>query len=256
MFKEVSKSVTIRLREVRRLLAHIRLLEEAARDDGDKVSAENAATLRGLLFVQLYGTFEYAVEQSVQLLLQHLSKAGIPYPHFEHLLGAITLDPEFESAATVRHDRKWVNRRALLEKQRSSDICQINDTMFADMLQSIWFRTINDLFEWLCITSPPVPEARIRGYIDDVTKRRHDIAHGRLSPGEVGRSLTSTDVKKRVDAISDEINHIFSSFENFVGAKAFIAISHRSSHLPKPPSTRRREGSGDSRHRKKKIKRK
>jgi len=103
----------------------------------DPAVADIVGILRGLFFVDLYGAFEYAVEQSVQTFLQHLSAAGIPYREFEQLLFAITLHQEFESAATVAHRKKWSQRRSLLTKQISGDTCQVNDLMFHYYLQSI-----------------------------------------------------------------------------------------------------------------------
>lgn len=212
-------------------MAHIRQLEGVAASTRDADLAENAAILKGLLFVQLYGALEYTVEKSVQLLLQVVSDAGVPYSEFEHLLCAITLDAEFESAGTVRHDRKWAKRRDLLEKQRSSQPCAINDTIFSEMLQTVRSATIASIFAWLCVPHDPVPDPRIRGYIDEVTARRIEVAHGRSSARTVGSSVTSADIEKRVGAITSEINHIISVFEEFVVTKSFIAPTHRPKYL-------------------------
>jgi hypothetical protein len=234
MFTQVSRNATARLLEVRRLLAHIRTLEDALALTHDPEVAESVAILRGLLYVQLYGALEYTVEKGVQLLLQIVSSAGIPYPEFEHLLCAVTLDAEFESAATVKHDKKWVRRRDLLERQRSPTQCTINDTIFSEMLQSVKSTTIRDIFEWLCMPQQPVPDPRISGYIDEVTGRRHEVAHGRSTARDVGGNLTSTDLEIRINAITDEINHVVASFEDFVQTKAFIAVQHRPKYLSSP----------------------
>ncbi len=230
MFSEISKNVTTRLFEVRRLLAHIQALEGIL--PSDPAVADIVGILRGLFFVDLYGAFEYAVEQSVQTFLQHLSAAGIPYREFEQLLFAITLHQEFESAATVAHRKKWSQRRSLLTKQISGDTCQVNDLMFHYYLQSISYSTIRDIFEWLCIPKSAVPDTRIIGYIDEISGARMEIAHGRKSAQDVGRRWSSSDLEKRLEAIGEESNYIIASFDEFVIQKGFVAAAHRVKYLP------------------------
>jgi hypothetical protein len=184
---EISKSTDPRLAEVQKLLAQIKRLEVLAATENDTVSGDMAAILRGLFFVHLYGTLEYAVSLSVQVLLQEITKLAISYAHFEHLIFAIALDAEFKSIVDAGWDSKLLKRRLLLQKQMSGTSCSLNDTVFHDQLRNIWFVTLDTIFEYLCIPADPVPEARMRGYVNEIVTHRNEIAHGRSSAATVGR---------------------------------------------------------------------
>jgi hypothetical protein len=119
----------------------------------------------------------------------------------------------------------------LLERQISSDICALNDTVFHDQLQNIWYETLADLFEYLCIPSEPVPEGRMRGYIDEIIEYRNAVAHGRQSAAEVGRIKTIEDIEKRLDAMTQVTNHIISCFDDLLTSRRFVASSHRATYL-------------------------
>lgn len=93
--RQVSASVDARFAEVHKLLTHIKNLESAAIQDKDSVSAEFATILRGIIFVQLYGAFEYAISLSLQVLLQEITRVAVPYCEFEHLFHSIALDAQF-----------------------------------------------------------------------------------------------------------------------------------------------------------------
>lgn len=225
---DVSKSTDSRLAEVRKLLEHIKRLESAAARDHDAVSGETAAILRGMFFVHLYGALEYAVSLSVQVLLQEITRLAISFSHFEHLVFAVALDPEFKSIVDTGWDSKLEKRRLLLQKQLSMDSCALNDTVFHDQLQNVWTRTLDQVFENLCITADSVPEIRMRGYVDELVTHRNEIAHGRSSASVVGRLKSSGDLEERIKAVSQIIDHVIINFDDYLTNREFVAASHRS----------------------------
>ena len=226
---QVSANVDARFSEIHKFLTHIKNLESSAILDKDSVSGEIATILRGLFFVQLYGAFEYAVSLTVKVLLQEISRVAVPYCGFEHLFHTVALDAQFRSISDT--GSKWPKRKLLLEKQSSNDICALNDTVFQDQLQNIWYDTLTDLFEYLCIPSKPVPEERMRGYIDEIVGYRNAVAHGDQSTLEVGRLKTIEDIEKRLDAMTRVTNHIITCFDDLLINRKFIASSHRPSYL-------------------------
>jgi hypothetical protein len=226
---QVSASVDARFAEIRRLFAHIKNLEISSARDSDSASGEIATILRGLFFVQLYGAFEYAVSLGVQVLLQEITKVAVPYCGFEHLFHSVALDAQFRSISDT--GSRWIKRKSLLEMQSSNDICALNDTVFQDQLQNIWYETLTDLFEYLCIPSKPVPDDRIRGYIDEIVGYRNAVAHGRQSAMEVGRLKTVDDIDKRLDAITRVADHIIECFDDLLVNRRFVASSHRPNFL-------------------------
>jgi MAE_28990/MAE_18760-like HEPN len=238
MFESISKNVTTRIREVHRLLAHIHSLEQVGTADRDVVSTENARTLRGLFFVNLYGAFEYAVTQSVQILLQEIGRLQLPYLEFEHLLHSVVLDGLFKAVADVNSDNTWAKRRDLLERQVSAESCRLDDTVFQMYLQNVRYNTLKTVFDCLCISTEPVPDIKIRGYIDLVVEKRNEVAHGRSSPQMVGASTTANDLQAALNAITEAINHILAAFENHLMTREFVATSHRHKYTESSTPTR------------------
>jgi hypothetical protein len=232
---DLSKNTDARLEEVRKLLAHIKRLEASAVTERDVVSGETAAILRGVFFVHLYGVLEYAVSQSVQVLLQEITKMGVPYSHFDHLFFVVALDSDFRSLVDAGWSSRFPRRRELLKKQVSTDSCDINDTLFHDQLQNIWFETLSIVFEYLCIPASPVPETRMRGYVDEIVNHRNEIAHGRSSASFVGRLKSSSELDERLRAVSQIIDHIIINFDNYFAERTFVAAAHRASYQNQAP---------------------
>ena len=240
--EQISKSIDARLTEVQKLLAHIKNLEEVAIRDKDIVSAEYAAILRGLFFVHLYGTFEYSITLSVQVLLQEITKVGVPYGGIEHLLHVVALDADFKSIVDAGGEKKWTKRKELLKRQISPDPCCLNDTVFDHMLQNVWYQTLDAIFDYLCIPQKPVPEDRFIGYIDDIVGNRNEVAHGDSSASKVGRLTTSSEHEKRLDAITQVVNHVTICFDEYLMNRKFIVEAQRSQFIdansmpPAPPA--------------------
>ncbi len=171
------------------------------------------------------------ISLSVQVLLQEMTKAAVPFRRFEHHLHAVVLDDHFRSLADPGLKPKWPKRRELLAKQISADPCSLNDTVFHDQLQNIWFITLSSIFEYLCIKRDPVPEDRMRGYIDEIVDNRNAVAHGRQSAHGVGRRITSSDLEERLDAVMKVVDHVLFCFEEYLQNREFIDIRHRAGYV-------------------------
>lgn len=223
---ELSTLSDVRLVEVQKLLAHIKSLESAAAD-GDAVSGQAASMLRGLFYVSLYGALEYAVSLSVQILLQEITKVEVPYSHFEHLMHTIALDAEFQSLVDSGWTSKFPRRKQLLDKQVSADPCRLNDTVFHDQLQNLWFKTLKLVFEHLGITKTAVPEPRMQGYVDEIVNYRNEVAHGRSSASAVGRLISSSDLDQRLKAVREIIDYVMIVFDDYLANWEFVASAHR-----------------------------
>lgn len=229
--EQIHRSVDPRLAEVKKVLALIKKLESNAVADRDPISAENAAILRGLFFVQLYGVIEFAISLSVQVLLQEMTKAAVPFRRFEHHIHAVALDDLFRSLSDPGLKLRWPKRKELLAKQISTEPCCLNDTVFHDQLQNIWFETLQSIFEYLCIQRNAVPEERMRGYIDEIVDNRNAVAHGRQSAQGVGRRITSSDLEERLDAVARVVDHVLTSFDDYLQNREFVDSQHRAGYL-------------------------
>jgi MAE_28990/MAE_18760-like HEPN len=222
----IHRDVDVRLSEVQRVLTLVKKLEDIALNEKDPASAEHAAILRGLFFVHLYGALEYSITLSVQVLLQEMTKVAVPFCRFEHLLHAVALDDDFRSLADPGLKLRWPRRRELLTKQTSTEPCSLNDTVFHDQLQNIWYETLSSVFQYLCIPQSAVPEERMRGYLDEIAENRNAIAHGRQSAQGVGRRVTSSELEDRLDAVKKIVDHVLATFDQYLDARQFVDAGH------------------------------
>jgi hypothetical protein len=229
--EQININIDARLAEVQKLLSHIKKLEQAAIIEGDVVSGEHAAILRGLFFVHLYGAFEYAMTLSVQVLLQEMTKVSVPYSRIQNILHSVALDAEFRSVVDATGERKWAKRKDLLKRQTSDLPWALNDTVFDALLQNVWYDALSEIFECLCMPFRAVPEDRLKGYIDDVVRGRNAVAHGDSSASKEGRLTTSEDHQKRLEAITQVINHVVTSFEVYLANRHFVTEGTRSEYL-------------------------
>ena len=192
--------------------------------------SELVKILRGMSFVHMYGAYEYSITGGVQALLRHITAEQVEFFKLEPLFHTISLNSEFDALSDTKSKRKWVARKDLLVKQLSQELCSVSDTCMDANLQNLRCRSLESIFDCLCIAQPIVPQERFRGYIDEVVNKRHAIAHGRLSPAEVGQ-MHSKDIENRFNALSCTVTHILFLFDGYLGAYEFVSETHRQAYI-------------------------
>ncbi|WP_124408087.1 hypothetical protein [Pseudomonas sp. R4-39-08] len=85
-----------RLSESRLLYSSIKNLEVI--DGTPQPMGPMSLTLRGLIYVSLYGAIEYSATQGVQAFINHLCGLNIQTKHLEQSLFTIALDSQLSSA--------------------------------------------------------------------------------------------------------------------------------------------------------------
>jgi hypothetical protein len=195
--------------------------------DGDEV-----VMLRGLFFVHLYGALEYTVTQGTQTLLTEISNLGVQFAHLEQQFYSLALDGRFKALKDASVERTWHKRTELLAHQVQNTACELNDTLFGNFLSNVWDKTIEDLFRVFCITQPVWPSPRLKGYLNEVTEKRNQVAHGRASPFEVGLQTRSPELEVRYDAINQLAVYVLQCYELHLASREFISQRHRAAYLP------------------------
>lgn len=215
-----------RLQEVRLTLDTIKSLESPNVLIPDPA---NVTILRGLFFVHLYAAFEFTVNKGTQAVLDQITALNVKYSHFSQNIYAVALDAAFTSTHSTPKS-KWTKRLALLSAQFSNDTCAINSAAFSGDLQNVWYKTLVEVFECLGVLSLPVPDIRLKQYIDEIVEKRNSVAHGRESPIQASAGHRSPDLEKRYDAVSKTIDHIFDSFEDYLKHRIFIRQDQRAAY--------------------------
>src|SRR5207249_27979 len=134
---------------------------------------------KGLVFVQLYGCYEYCVVQSVQASIRALNAHAIPHQTLRPGVLAVVTDPECVSLADAGVRTAWERRIALFTKVRSTDPAVANDAVFPR--DGSHFRVPQLLTIWQVFGAggSPLPHPRYGQRVNELVENRNAIAHGR-----------------------------------------------------------------------------
>ena len=187
--------------------------------------------LRGLYYVHLYAAFEHSVNQGVQSFLKAVTNLRVSTAHFELPLFSVALDSQLSSLGDVGEAKKWGRRLDIFNRQNSEGKCVLNDTVFGLYLQNVWIENLQQVFNCLNIPDPVIPDPRLGPYVEEIVEKRNIVAHGRESPAIVGRGTRTPELKIRLDAIAEVVQHIFDCFEKGLTTRSFIAPQHRATYL-------------------------
>lgn len=197
----------------RRILASRRFLAMA--DSVRTASPREVATCRGLLFVQLYGIYEFSIKTSVQAVLSFIRRDALAPRNIRHNALTLALNSSFESLAKVGPWKTWEKRLSLVSDLESQmPLHTLVDTAFpsdgsqyrAHQLQTIW-----DIFGLSC---PILPDNKHIGRVAELVENRNAVAHGRRTAEDVGSGFSLDDMKQRIDDIETISIYLLTEMEN------------------------------------------
>lgn len=217
-----------RLSEARLLYSSIKNLELL--DGEPQPVTPMSLTLRGLIFVSLYGAIEYAVTQGVQAFINHLCGLSVETKHLEQSLYSIALDSQLKSARDGSEKKKWEARRDIFSHQFSSSLCDIPDTVFGTYLHNVYPKTILEIFLCFGITKPATQHPSEIGYFKEITEKRNAVAHGRESASEAGRSLSLNELEIRLSAVYSICSHFLDILEEQALEVKFVKARYRAAY--------------------------
>lgn len=198
-------SIDARMREVRSLISFIKTQESKATPP---VDTDDVKILRGLFYVHLYGAFEKTVNECVESYLRSIATLELEVRHVTLQLIPLALDAKFKALHSVPGTSNWKKRVTLVESMSSSEVCEVNDLLFADQLQNVWPDTLRNIIQYLGLGTVAFTEADTLA-CSEVVDKRNQVAHGRTSPLRVGASIKSADLESR-------LNSILSLLEQFI----------------------------------------
>lgn len=179
-------------------------------------SSGGAAISKGLLFVELYAVYEYAVQSAVQCGINAINQLSLPPVALRAELLSIGLDQEL----TAMHDsertkNKWDRRIRFFSRLVDATPVVAQDNTMPNPGTGNYYKPahIETIWTVFGIATPIVPENRCLGYIDEFIEFRHGIAHGRLTAGEVGRRFSITDMRTRITNTQSICLHILQVME-------------------------------------------
>jgi len=157
---------------------------------------------KGLVFVQLYGAYEYSITSSVQAALSSIRSKGLRVEHICRELLCLLLDPFWAGAAGAGRRKLWQKRIDVIEQmQPNMPLDNVSDTIFPNDGSQYRRSQIKTIWKVFGITDPIVPELRLLCRIDELVENRNAIAHGRITADNVGRLYTKKDIEDRIDDV-------------------------------------------------------
>lgn len=225
----VRHGVAARLSEAREALRHVRETEQLRGPLNPLPAFETS--LRGLVYVQLYGALEYCVTTLAQDFVSYVSQKQVQHRDIDIQFNAIALDPELTSLATRGEKGKWAARRALFEKLFSSEPVTCNEGAFSSSLQNISPHVIQEVFSCFSISKSPTAEPRHLGYLAEITDKRNAVAHGRQTAAEAAEGKTTADLEILLITISEVCTYVTETVEAHATSLSFIQSRARAAYM-------------------------
>ena len=196
----------------RRILANKQFLSMA--ETIRATSQRESAACRGLLFVQLYGVYEYSVKSGVQAILSFIRRDALAPIDIHHQALTLALNARFDSMSSVGPWKTWEKRLELVADLESRlPIQSLVDTAFPADGSHFRARQLQTIWSIFGITGSMLPESRFIGRIDELVENRNAIAHGRRTADEIGSGYSIDDMGKRVEDIEKISIHLLTEME-------------------------------------------
>ena len=206
MFNITITEINARILVSKQLLGLVRMFERSRPPE--------AATCKGLMFVQLYGTYEYAVHSAVQAILSSIRSDGLCPRDLHQRALTLVLHSGFVSASTVGPRRMWEQRLDLVARLDSTVPLQsLDNTVFPKDASHYRVKQLETIWAVFGLTVPVVPEPRLIGRIEELVENRNAIAHGRRTAEEVGGRYSTLEIEKRIDDVEQISSYVVTQME-------------------------------------------
>jgi len=171
-------------------------------------------TTKGLIFVQLYAAYEYAVRESVLASFVAVDGHALPMSAIGRGVLTMALDAEFTSLANVGRRSSWDRRLQLLAKATSSEVAKLQGIEFPDDGSHFRPGQLGTIWKLLGIQSPIVPQLKHLGRIVELVDNRNAIAHGRLTADQIGSRYSVDDIQQRIEDVQEISIHVVQAIED------------------------------------------
>lgn len=216
-YVDATAHVAQRIQEVRMLCATL---------SSESVPVETQKSIRGLVYVALFGMYErtmaMCVYRAIELGGGHTLAIGALHPGMQ----AFALRTDFESLRAVGPDKLWSKMRDLLARVRSSEVASLSSVFPAggSFMRPRQLALIWELFQ---LPGEPWPTKSSIDRIHELVDARNNVAHGAEGAAERGARVTNDEIIKRADEVEALCLHIVAAFESgAVEASHFRVLSN------------------------------
>ncbi len=222
-FSIVKKNSRERFSEVLLNLSYIESVEPK------KVTAETPPYVkiqRGLYYVHLYSALEKTVNEVVEQAILIIKSRDVKNKHFEKAFNVISLNSKMQSFKSCGYKEYFNKSVDVFRSIDSDESFEINNTIFSQNLQNVWFETIQQTLDSFG-ASRLVVEPRVRFTVDEIVDKRNAVAHGRETPKVVGEKYRTNVLRTKTTDIQLLADMFTDAFETYISGLAYIQQDYR-----------------------------
>jgi RiboL-PSP-HEPN len=182
------------------------------------IDRRTKAFAKGMVFVQLYATYEFTVRGVTTGAIDAIAASGRRYLQLNPCLLSLMLHDPLKGVRECGSNNIWKTRERLFEKLYSADQIVLLNTTFPSDGSHFRQDQLETLFRIFGIHRIPARRRRHLQRINEVVNHRNEIAHGRATADQIGRSYTHSEIRRAISQIRSVclflISQVDSHFES------------------------------------------
>jgi MAE_28990/MAE_18760-like HEPN len=160
-------------------------------------NTETSQTTKGLVFVQIYGIYEYTARNVTRAAIEGIAAHGHRMNELRTSLQALFLDPQLRAIRDCGEGTAWERRLDLVERAASrEEITSVaampHDGTFFKHTQIVLILKV------LGIKRKFTTRVRHLYKLDEIVNNRHSISHGEATALEVGRRYSRAEIMRDI----------------------------------------------------------
>lgn len=219
LFSNLETEIINRLRQSKNIIKIITDLEK------EKIESELIKTQKGLLFVLLYGSIEYALTASVSTYISLINKDPQEILKYKKYFLAVILNSELESIRDCGKKSLWDKKSHLFETLFSDERVNINETIFPTDGINISSKHFADIWKTLHLELPILPETVNAFILQEIKENRNSISHGRLKASEIGSRYTTSELSAKEHDVESICLHVTSTMKTSFEKRLYLYTS-------------------------------
>lgn len=180
------------------------------------LKGQHAATVKGLIFVQVYAVYEFTVKSVVQVAIDSIVSTNYKMRELRPSMMALLLDPEWNSLRDAGKKRQWENRLKIFERSFSNESVKLSsDTSIPTDGSHYRYTQLLVIFKVFGIARLPVRRRPHIQRITEVVDHRNAIAHGHETAENIGRRYSRSEILRIARQMNSVCRSLVSALDGF-----------------------------------------
>lgn len=219
MFTDIKNQSSLRLIEVREYLDFIKDTSPSPPHPYPR----HLLIAKGMFFVHIYAAFEFTIRNTYSKAITFINSDSVEISKCKKSLYCLALNPELDALNSVSN-RNWEKRWELFEKIENNTPVFVSNDIFPTDGKNIRHRQLESIWKTLCVPYQLLNTQSIGGRINEIVETRNSIAHGNISPLDIGSSNTLDELYKRYNEVSNYCSYFIETIEEYIRKKDYLEI--------------------------------